>query len=120
MADFHTFDEYTTQLELEVMASAKSLLPFVQTLQPISNYSQLLQLGPALLEKLVLHENARVNLLEHTNPAIDFHSSGHHRDRLEILQDALMGKPIPIGIYIYMHDDGGLEFNPAEVVRSLK
>lgn len=111
--------EYKSQLEIELFRSAQALLPFVPMLQNVDQYSQLLELDPDLLGKLVRHERATVNLTEHLNPAIDFQSSGHHRDKLEILQDALKGHPMATGLYIYMRDDGGLEFNLAENVKAI-
>ncbi len=92
------------------------LVPHFSTLNRIKTYSQLLALDVSILKALVEHEDLRIEKIELENNAIDFQSSGHHRDKLDIYRCALAGELFPKGIYISINDDGKFHFNPADAL----
>lgn len=92
----------------------KDLVPHFATLNKVKTYSQLLAIDSAILKILVGHEDLRIEKIELVNNAIDFQSSGHHRDKLDIYRSALAGELIPKGIFISIDDGGKLLFNPVD------
>ena len=118
MSDTLTEAGYRNKIELELHETANQLFPFFSLLEPITTYSQLLSLDAEILSILVRFEKAHVDLNELLNPGIDFHSSGHHTDKLDIYRDALKRVPSAKGIYIYMNDDGSFQFNVLDDVNA--
>lgn len=118
MEENQTEIEYRNTIERELIETANQLSPFFDQLEPITNYSQLVLLDLEILSLLVKFEKAHVDRIELSNPAIDFHSSGHHTDKLDIYRDALNRVPSPKGIYIYMNDDGSFQYNVLDDVNA--
>lgn len=118
MADIRAEDNYKDKLHLELLNSANQLVPFFDQLQYVTDYSTLLLLDSPILELMIKLESARVDLSELLNPAIDFRSSGHYRDKLDIYRDALKREPITKGIYVYMDDQGLFQFNLLDDVKA--
>jgi hypothetical protein len=118
MTDLLTEVDYKEQLHVDLINTANQLVPYFDQLQSVTNYTQLLSLDSPILALLIKHERTRVDLSELINPAIDFRSSGHHRDKLEIYSDALNREPVTKGVYVYMDDDGAFQFNLLDNVKA--
>ena len=54
-------------------------------------YHQMLIMDKLLLEALCAYESLRVEKMDEVNPCLDGHTSGHHRDLLELLHHAARG-----------------------------
>lgn len=96
---------------------ARKALPFLTPWMP---YSGLLLLDHSLRQALYRYEAYRVDALEDDNECIDGHTSGHHRDILDLIEHATNNiPPNELGeCWVYMGRDLEIQFD--EVISSLE
>ena len=103
----HTVDE---QLSEEIVKHATNLEKHFGVLSGVKNFYQLLLLDRGILKTLISFEECLVNRLEHQSEQIEYSTSGHHRDRLDLYLAAINDDVITNG-HVYFDNNGRLNFN---------
>ena len=91
---------YYERLQNDVELALKPLVPYLEELNSIKSYSDLLLVDNVLLTLMESFEMARVELIEGCDKGILAMTSGHHKDYLAIYQDALARRCSPSSDYI--------------------
>lgn len=100
-----------------IWQDARNVLPY---LKDSMAYGELLGLDPHMKAALLKHESRRVESLEEGNEYIDGFTSGHHRDVLDLLTNAVNNVPPGElrGCWVYMDEDYLIQFG--DVLDSLQ
>lgn len=100
-----------------IWQDARKALPYLKCSMP---YEELLSLAPDMKAALLMHESRRVDSLEDASEYIDGFTSGHHRDVLDLLSNAVNNVPPGElrGCWVYMDEDCLIQFD--HVVDSLQ
>ena len=83
------------RLQNDVELAVKSLEPYLAERESINSYSDLLLVDNELLTLMEAFEMARVELNEGYDEGIVAKTGGHHKDYLDLYQDALQGRETP-------------------------
>ena len=86
-----------------------------EVLKNVTNIFDLMLLEKSTLKSLVVFEKCLIEKLEFDNLFIEYQTSGHYRDRLEIYQ-AAMSRNINLLGRVYFDDEGGLNYSIVEHV----
>ena len=102
----------------EVKLIAKQLASSLVYLDDINDFKGLCALPKALINKLICFEEALINYLELTSEGIEYRTSGHFRDVLDIYRDALKDElTISCNVHISLDSKAKLCFNVADRIR---
>lgn len=104
--------QFDNHYETRIREAAAALSPSVGKLIGTNYYSDLLKLDANTLKNLVAFESAKVEKIESQQEDIDGHTSGHHRDCMDIYISALEGESKPFGCFVYACESGKLFFDP--------
>jgi len=93
-----------------IWQDARNALPYLKCSMP---YAELLSLAPDMKAALLMHESRRVDSLEDAREYIDGFTSGHHRDVLDLLTNAVNNVPPGElrGCWVYMDEDYLIQFD---------
>lgn len=93
-----------------IWQDARKALPYLKCSMP---YEELLSLAPDMKAALLMHESRRVDYLEDASEYIDGFTSGHHRDVLDLLSNAVNKVPPGElrGCMVYMDEDYLIQFD---------
>ncbi len=80
-----------TKAKQEAHRAAKSIELTLEVLSNVRNFKELVALDNSVIEGLIHFELAHIEYLELTNEGIDYQTSGHYKDVLDIYNDALKG-----------------------------
>ena len=86
---------YYERLQNNVELALKPLVPYLEELNSIKSYSDLLLVDNELLTLMESFEMARVELNEGYDEGVLARTGGHHKDYLDLYQDALRGRDTP-------------------------
>lgn len=106
---------YLERLQKEVDMAVMPLIPYLSEISSIRSYSDLLLVDKSILTLLETFELARVELNEGYDHGVFCRTSGHHKDYLDIYQDALNGRKNPRTNYICL-SDGQFDLVPIEII----
>ena len=93
-----------------IWQDARKALPYLKCSMP---YEELLSLAPDMKAALLMHESRRVDSLEDASEYIDGFTSGHHRDVLDLLTNAVNNVPPGElrGCWVYMDEVYLIQFD---------
>lgn len=96
--------------EFAIWLEARNALPYLKSPMP---YEELFRLDPDIKAALLVHESRRVDSLEDASEYIDGFTSGHHRDVLDLLSNAVNNVPPGElrGCWVYMDENYLIQFD---------
>lgn len=103
--------------EFAIWLEERNALPYLKSPMP---YEELLRLDPDIKAALLVYESRRVDSFEDASEYMDGFTSGHHRDVLDLLSNAVNKVPPGElrGCWVYMDEDYLIQFD--HVVDSLQ
>jgi hypothetical protein len=106
---------YYERLQNNVELALKPLEPYLAELESINSYSDLLLVDNELLTLMEAFEMARVELNEGYDEGVLARTGGHHKDYLDLYQDALRGRDTPRNGCICLSGDS-FDIPPIQII----